>query len=95
MRYYAEYAEGVLTGIGYGGTSGEEVTEAEYNRLLTEIKAKAKWVDNVYGGTPIADVPKEWQEEIQRRVDEHIKADEEAAKNVSEQEIAEAIGGIL
>ena len=76
MRYYAQYsANGKLTAIGTG-PGGTEITEAEYNRLLTEIREKAALVDKLYSGEiTIADVPTDWREEIQRRVDERIAAD--------------------
>lgn len=80
IRYYAQYDEnGKLTAIGkgYGGT---EITEEEYNILLTEIRAKAELVDKLYNAEiTISDVPVEWQEEIQRRVDERIVMDVEIA----------------
>ena len=73
MRYYAQYNEnGTLTviGTGYGGV---EITESEYNELLTMIRTKASLVDQLYNGEIAIDhVPTEWQEEIQRRVDERI-----------------------
>lgn len=74
MRYYAQYNEfGKLTAIGTG-YGGVEITEAEYNELLTEIRTKASLVDQLYNGEiTISDVPTEWQEEIQRRVDERIE----------------------
>ena len=76
MRYYAKYDIGnklVLIGTGNGGT---EITEAEYNTLLAEIREKAALVDKLYSGEiTIADVPTDWQEEIQRRVDERIAAE--------------------
>lgn len=76
MRYYAQYSDtGNLIAIGTG-PGGTEITESEYNRLLTEIREKATMVDKLYAGEiTIADVPTEWQEEIQRRVDERIAAD--------------------
>ena len=71
MRYYAQYNDEnklLAIGTGYGGV---EITEEEYNRLLTEIREKAALVDSMYNGEiTISDVPTEWQEEIQRRVDE-------------------------
>ena len=80
MRYYANYNEsGTLTaiGIGYGGT---EITETEYNSLLSMIREKAKLVDQLYlNEITISDIPEEWQEEIQRRVDDRIAAECEAA----------------
>ena len=73
MRYYAQYNDSgklVAIGTGYGGV---EITEEEYNRLLTEIRTKAELVDKLYNEEiTLAEVPTEWQEEIQRRVDERI-----------------------
>lgn len=73
MRYYAKYDENdklLVIGTGYGGT---EITEVEYNRLLTEIREKAALVDKLYSGEiAIVEVPAEWQEEITRRVNERI-----------------------
>ena len=94
MRYCAQYNEsGKLLAIGTGN-GGIEITEEEYNRLLTEIRTKAALVDSLYNGEiTISDVPTEWQEEIQRRVDERIAAEGEA----EEQDISaeEALGIIL
>lgn len=77
MRYFAKYDNhGVLVLIGTGGTGGVEITEAEYNALLAEIREKAALVDKLYSGeTTIDEVPPDWQEEIQRRVDERIAAE--------------------
>lgn len=76
MRYYAQYDDSgklIAIGTGHGGT---EITEAEYNALLSEIREKAALVDKLYSGEiTIADVPEAWREEIQRRVDERIAAD--------------------
>lgn len=79
MRYYAQYNDsGKLLAIGTGA-GGTEITEAEYTRLLAEIREKADLVDKLYSGEiTIEDVPTEWQEEIQRRVDERIAAEGEA-----------------
>ena len=94
MRYYAQYNESgklLAIGTGHGGT---EITESEYNTLLTMIHEKANLVDKLYSGEiTIDDVPTDWQEEIQRRVDERIAADSEA----DEQELSaeEALGIIL
>ena len=76
MRYYAQYNEfGKLLVIGTGN-GGTEITEEEYNRLLTEIRQKAALVDSLYNGEITIDsVPAQWQEEIQRRVDERIAAE--------------------
>ena len=62
--------------IGTGGNGGTEITESEYNALLAEIREKAALVYKLYSGEiTIADVPADWQEEIQRRVDERIAAE--------------------
>lgn len=76
MRYYAQYNDsGKLLAIGTGA-GGVEITEAEYNALLAEIREKAVLVDKLYSGEITLDaVPAEWQEEIQRRVDERIAAE--------------------
>ena len=76
MRCYAQYGEsGTLFAIGTG-PGGVEITEAEYNRLLAEIREKADLVDKLYSGEiTIDDVPADWQEEIQHRVNERIAAE--------------------
>lgn len=76
LRYFAQYNDsGKLIAIGTG-PGGTEITEAEYNRLLAEIREKAAMVDNLYSGEiTITDVPADWREEIQRRVEERIAAD--------------------
>ena len=75
MRYYALYSDNKLLAIGTG-CGGTEITEAEYNALLSEIREKADLVDKLYGGEiTINEVPADWQEEIQRRVDERIAAE--------------------
>ena len=76
MRYYAQYNEsGKLLAIGTG-PGGTEITEAEYNALLSEIREKSAMVDKLYSGEITIDaVPVDWQDEIQRRVDERIAAE--------------------
>ena len=76
MRYYEQYNDnGKLIAIGTGN-GGTEITEAEYNALLSEIREKSAMVDKLYGGEiTIDEVPADWQEEIQRRVDERIAAE--------------------
>lgn len=76
MRYYAQYNNsGKLIAIGTGN-GGTEITESEYNALLAEIQEKAALVDKLYSGEITIDaVPADWQEDIQRRVDERIAAE--------------------
>ena len=97
MRYYAQYNDsGNLIAIGTGA-GGTEISEAEYNALLAEIREKADYVDRMYSGEiTIADVPEAWREEIQRRVDERIAADGEAAEQpVSGDEFLSMMEGVL
>ena len=83
MRYYAQYNESsklIAIGTGYGGV---EITEAEYNELLSMIREKASLVDALYNGEiTINDVPADWQEEIQRRVDERRAWEEANAEEI-------------
>lgn len=76
MARYAKYSKNcelLAIGENIGGT---EITEAEYNALLAEIREKAAFVDKLYSGEITIDaVPVDWQEEIQRRVDERIAAE--------------------
>ena len=95
MRFYARYNElGKLgaVGINIGGT---EITEAEYNALLSKIREKAALVDKLYSGEiTIADVPEAWREEIQRRVDERIAAEGAAEEqDISAEEALDIILG--
>ena len=95
MRYYAQYNDsGKLIAIGTGN-GGTEITEAEYNALLAEIREKADLVNRLYSGEiTIADVPTEWQEEIQRRVNERIAAEGSAEEqDISAEEALEILLG--
>ena len=82
MRCYAQYNDsGILLAIGTG-SGGTEITEAEYNALLSEIREKADLVNKLYNGEITIDaVPVDWQAEIQRLVDERI-----AAKGTAEEQ---------
>ena len=95
MRYYAQYNDsGALLAIGTG-PGGTEITEAEYNLLLAEILEKAALVNQLYSGEiTIADVPTDWQEEIQRRVEERIAAEGAAEEqDISAEEALDIILG--
>ena len=97
MSYYAQYNDtGTLLAIGTG-YGGAEITEAEYNTLLSEIREKAALVNKLYSGEiTIDEVPADWQEEIQRRVNERIAADGEAAEQpVSGDEFLSMLEGVL
>ena len=95
MRYYVQNNENdiiVAIGTGYGGT---EITEAEYNALLSEIREKSAMVDKLYGGEiTIDEVPADWQEEIQRRVDERVAAEGSAEEqDISAEEALDILLG--
>ena len=97
MRYYAQYSDSgklLAIGTGYGGA---EITEEEYNCLLTEIREKAALVDKLYSGEiTIDEVPSDWREEIRRRVNERITADGEAAEQpVSGDEFLSMLEGVM
>ena len=78
MRYFKIIKNNSLIAIGTGN-GGTEITEAEYNALLSEIREKATLVNKLYSGEiTIAEVPTDLQEEIQRRVDERITAEDSA-----------------
>jgi len=97
MRYYAQYNDsGKLLAIGTG-TGGTEITEAEYNALLAEIREKAALVDRLYSGAiTIDDVPTKWQEKIQRRVNERIATEGEAEEQeISGDEFMTMLEGVL
>ena len=75
MRYYKQISDESLLAIGTG-PGGTEITESEYNALLAEIREKAALVDKLYSGEiTIDEVPADWKDEIQRRVDERVAAE--------------------
>ena len=95
MRYKACYDDsGKLLAIGTGA-GGVEITEGEYNRLLAEIREKAALVYKLYSGEITLDeVPADWQEEIQRRVDERIAAEGSAEEqDISAEEALDILLG--
>ena len=94
MRYYKLIENDTLIAIGTG-SGGTEITESEYSALLYEIREKADLVDKLYSGEiTIDDVPTEWQEEIQRRVNERIAAEGSAEEqDISAEEALEILLG--
>ena len=97
MRYYAQYTDsGNLISIGTG-PGGTEITETEYNAMLAEIREKAELVNQLYSGEiTVEDVPSAWREEIQRRANERIAAEGEAAQQeISGDELLSMLEGVL
>ena len=95
MRYFKKYNDcGKIIFIGTG-SGGTEITETEYNALLAEIREKAALVDKLYSGEiTIDEVPADWQEEIQRRVDERIAAEGSAEEqDISAEEALDILLG--
>ena len=95
MRYFKkcnDCGKIIFIGTGSGGT---EITETEYNALLAEIREKAALVDKLYSGEiTIDEVPADWQEEIQRRVDERIAAEGSAEEqDISAEEALDILLG--
>lgn len=95
MRFFAQYNNSgklLAIGTGYGG---EEITEAEYNALLSEIREKVDLVNRLYSGEiTIDEVPADWQEEIQRRVDERVAAEGSAEEqDISAEEALDILLG--
>lgn len=77
--------------------NGVEITEEEYNALLSEIREKAALANQLYKGEITIDaVPAEWREEIQQRVNERIAAEGEVAEqDISGEEFLDMIEGVL
>ena len=96
MRYYKQFDEsGSMIAIGTG-PGGVEITEAEYNSLLAEIREKAAYVEKLYTGEiTIEDVPEAWREDIQHEVDAIKAEEEEAAQNISSDEFMSMIEEVL
>ena len=94
MRYYKLIENDTIIAIGTG-PGGTEITEAEYNVLLSEIREKAALVDKLYSGEITIDaVPDAWKEEIQRRVDERIAAEGSAdEQDISAEEALDILLG--
>lgn len=96
MRYYKQLDEsGKIIAIGTG-PGGVEITEAEYNSILAEVREKATYIEKLYTGEiTIDDVPEAWREEVQANVDALKAADEEAAQNISSDEFMTMIEEVL
>lgn len=75
-------------------SDGIEITESEYNTLLSEIREKAALANQLYNGEITIDaVPAEWREEIQRRVDERLAEIDDDPDLTAEEAIDIILGG--
>ena len=73
---------------------GIEITTEEYAAELEIIKAKAEWTRKIVSGVAdIADVPNEWREEIQRRVEEQLTEINDDPELTSEEALDIILGG--
>ena len=73
---------------------GVEITAEEYAAELEIIKAKAEWTRKIVSGVAdIADVPEEWREEIQRRVEEQLTEINDDPELTSEEALNIILGG--
>lgn len=93
MRYYKMLNGAYLVAIGTGA-GGTEITEAEYNTLLSEILEKAALANQLYSGEITIDaVPTEWREEIQQRVNERLAEIDDDPDLTAEEALDIILGG--
>ena len=73
---------------------GIEITAEEYAAEIEIIKAKAEWTRKIVSGVAdIADVPDEWREEIQLRVEEQLTEINDDPELTSEEALDIILGG--
>ena len=76
--------DGVLLSVGTG-LGGTEITEEEYDTLLAEIREACELADRLFRGEiTIEEVPAEWREELQYRVDKMARMQAEAEEEATE-----------
>lgn len=82
MRYFAKYDEnGRLIAVGCGN-GGQAISKETYTELRAQIRRKAALTQQLCDGSiTIADVPDEWQQELQARAEELLAAREAEAEN--------------
>ncbi len=74
--------------------NGTEISAAEYDSLMTEYKAKAKYVNDLFDGRiTIEDVPAAWREEVLHRVNERIAAEQEEPELTADEALDIILGG--
>ena len=97
MRYYKEYnAKGWVVEIGAGDAlNGIEITQQEYETLLSEMEAKMVYIEQVCRHEiSINNVPAEWREEVQAGVDAIVaEIGEFDTRQISDSEALQIITG--
>lgn len=100
MKYYASYDDtGKLLAIGSTSASGSipgEITGEEYAALLEAIQAVAEYARQVYAGVmSLDDVPEQYRERVQERVEEmEAAAGQEAPGSPEVDEILDILEGV-
>lgn len=75
-------------------TAGIEITEFEYNTLLSEIRKKAALVNQLHKGEITIDaVPAEWREEIQQQADKRLTEIDDDPELTAEEALDIILGG--
>lgn len=75
--------------------NGVKITADEYSAAFEEIKEKSVLANQLYRGEITIDaVPAEWQEEIQRRVDERLTEIDDDPELTSEEALDIILGGV-
>lgn len=73
---------------------GVEITAEEYSAAFDEIKAKSDLANQLYSGEiTIDDIPAEWREEIQRRVDERLTEIDDDPELTADEALDIIVGG--
>lgn len=98
MRYFKEYDEkGGLICIGAGDAlNGVEITQEEYEELLAQIEQAGVYAERIYRGEmSLDDVPEEWRENVQERVNWLVgEFGQYAPDEISDEEAMDIITGV-
>ena len=74
--YYAVKDGEKETAVGTGPNSVTEITQSEYEQILSEVREKVRFANAFYNGEiEEKDIPEEWREEILKRVAERKEWD--------------------
>lgn len=99
MRYYKELNDkGWVTSVGAGDAlNGTTITAEEYEMLLVEMSVKDEYAEHVYRNEmALADVPEDWQGEVQYLVEQRIANDGPySGDEISDEEALNIITGVI